>query len=92
MPRYTPRSDARLLHAKALTFDYWTPTNWFSLDQTDTDLGGCSATLINVPGVTPPQLVLALRKDGMAYLLNRNNLGGITVPVASEILLSAVRG
>jgi len=72
--------------------DYWAPTNWFSLDQTDTDLGGCSATLINVPGVTPPQLVLALRKDGMAYLLNRNNLGGITVPVASEILLSAVRG
>ena len=21
--------------------DYWAPTNWFSLDQTDTDLGGC---------------------------------------------------
>ena len=27
-------------------------------------------------------LVLALGKDGNAYLLNRNNLGGITAPVA----------
>jgi len=72
--------------------DYWAPTNWFSLDQTDTDLGGCSATLIDVPGATPSQLVLALGKDGTAYLLNRNNLGGITTPVASESLPSAVRG
>jgi hypothetical protein len=72
--------------------DYWAPTNWFSLDQTDTDLGGCSATLIDVPGGTPSQLVLALGKDGMAYLLNRNNLGGVTTPVASENLPSAVRG
>jgi hypothetical protein len=72
--------------------NYWAPTNWFSLDQTDTDLGGCSATLIDVPGATPSQLVLALGKDGMAYLLNRNNLGGITAPVASENLPSAVRG
>src|SRR6266540_731160 len=58
--------------------DYWAPTNWFSLDNTDTDLGGCSAILIDVPGATPSQLVLALGKDGKAYLLNRNNLGGIT--------------
>jgi len=72
--------------------DYWAPTNWYSLDQTDTDLGGCSATLIDVPGATPSQLVLALGKDGMAYLLNRNNLGGVTAPVASETLPSAVRG
>src|SRR6266705_2416079 len=62
--------------------DYWAPTNWFTLDQGDTDLGGCSATLIDVPGTTPPKLVLALGKDGKGYLLNRNNLGGITAPVA----------
>src|SRR5262249_38925894 len=61
--------------------DYWAPTNWFSLDQGDTDLGGVSAMLINVPGANPSQLVLALGKDGNAYLLNRNNLGGITAPV-----------
>ena len=62
--------------------DYWTPTNWFSLDNSDTDLGGVSATVIDVPGATPSQLVLALGKDSNAYLLNRNNLGGITSPVA----------
>jgi hypothetical protein len=63
------------------TTDYWAPTNWQSLDNGDTDLGGCSAILIDVPGATPSQLVLALGKDGNAYLLNRNNLGGIAAPV-----------
>ena len=62
--------------------DYWAPTNWFSLDNSDTDVGGVSAMLIDVPGANPSQLVLALGKDGNAYLLNRNNLGGITAPVA----------
>src|SRR6476661_314455 len=57
--------------------DYWAPTNWFSLDNSDTDLGGVSATLLDVPGATPSQLVLALGKDSNAYLLNRNDLGGI---------------
>src|SRR6266403_1148082 len=62
--------------------DYWAPPNWFSLDNGDVDLGGVSAMLIDVPGATPSQLVLALGKDGNAYLLNRNNLGGIIAPVA----------
>ena len=38
--------------------------------------------LIDVPGANPSQLVLAIGKDSNAYLLNRNNLGGITAPVA----------
>lgn len=62
--------------------DYWAPTNWLSLDNGDTDLGGVSAMLIDVPGANPSQLVLAIGKDSNAYLLNRNNLGGITAPVA----------
>ena len=62
--------------------DYWVPTNWFSLDNGDTDLGGVSATVVDVPGATPSQLVLALGKDSNAYLVDRNNLGGITSPVA----------
>src|SRR5262249_9798498 len=63
--------------------DFWAPANWHSLDQSDTDLGGCSAILIDVPGATPSQLVLALGKDGNAYLVNRNNLGGVAGPVSS---------
>ena len=80
------------LQAGPVFSGFWAPPNWFSLDQGDTDLGGVSATLVDVPGATPSQLVLALGKDGMAYLLDRNNPGGITTPVASENLPSAVRG
>ncbi len=72
--------------------DYWAPINWFSLDQSDTDLGGCSAILIDVPGANPSQLVLALGKDGNAYLLNRNNLGGIVAPVAQQSVDGVTRG
>jgi PQQ enzyme-like repeat protein len=72
--------------------DYWAPTNWFSLDGSDTDLGGVSATLIDVPGATPSQLVLALGKDSNAYLVNRNNLGGITAPVAQANVSGTNRG
>ena len=34
--------------------------------------------LIDVPGANPSQLVLALGKDRNAYLLDRNNLGGVS--------------
>jgi PQQ enzyme repeat len=72
--------------------DYWAPTNWLSLDGGDTDLGGVSATLIDVPGATPSQLVLALGKDDNAYLVNRNNLGGITAPMAQANVGGINRG
>jgi PQQ enzyme repeat len=72
--------------------DYWAPTNWLSLDSSDTDLGGVSATVIDVPGATPSQLVLALGKDSNAYLVNRNNLGGITSPVAQANVSGINRG
>src|SRR5438309_10627267 len=72
--------------------DYWVPTNWFSLDDSDTDLGGVSATVVDVPGATPSQLVLALGKDSNAFLLNRNNLGGITSAVAASNVGGINRG
>ncbi|MGI8437797.1 MAG: dockerin type I domain-containing protein [Chthoniobacterales bacterium] len=64
--------------------DYWAPTNWLSLDNSDTDLGGSGPLLVDVPGATPSALVVALGKDGNAYLLDRNNLGGITAPITSS--------
>src|SRR5205807_8739428 len=72
--------------------DSWSPTNWLSLDTNDIDLGGVSATVIDVPGATPSQLVLALGKDGNAYLVNRNNLGGIASPVAQANVGGTNRG
>ncbi|HEU0273858.1 MAG TPA: hypothetical protein VFQ83_04970 [Candidatus Udaeobacter sp.] len=64
--------------------DYWAPPNWLTLDDQDKDIGGCGPVLVDVPGATPSHLVVALGKDGNAYLLNRDNLGGITVPIASS--------
>jgi hypothetical protein len=72
---------------------FWAPVNWQSLDNSDTDLGGCSATLIDVPGANPSQLVLALGKDHNAYLLDRNNLGGVGAAVATmNVSSSTLRG
>ena len=65
-----------------LTTDYWAPTNWMALDSGDTDLGGSGALIVDVPGATPAQLVVSLGKDGNAYLLDRANLGGVSVPIA----------
>jgi hypothetical protein len=64
------------------TTDYWAPTNWQSLDSGDVDLGGSGAILVDVAGATPSALVVALGKDGNAYLLNRSNLGGVSAPIA----------
>ena len=66
------------------TTDYWAPTNWATLDSGDTDLGGSGPILVDVPGATPSALVVALGKDGNAYLLNRSNLGGVSAPVAQS--------
>ena len=63
--------------------DYWVPTNWFALDNTDLDLGGSGPLLLDVPDATPSHLIVAMGKDGKAYLVNRDNLGGISAPIAS---------
>ena len=63
--------------------DYWVPTNWLNLDNADLDLGGSGPLLVDVPDATPSHLVVAMGKDGKAYLVNRDNLGGISVPIAS---------
>ena len=50
------------------------------------DLGGSGPILVDVPGATPSALVVALGKDGNAYLLNRSNLGGVSAPLAQAIV------
>jgi hypothetical protein len=62
--------------------DYWAPLNWLDLDAVDFDLGSSGALLVDVPGATPSHLVVALGKDTWGYLINRDNLGGISEPVA----------
>jgi len=57
--------------------DYFAPSDWLQLDARDADLGGTNPLLISLSGATAPELVLALGKDGNAYLLDRNRPGGI---------------
>jgi len=59
------------------TSDFFTPSNWTGLDDFDVDVGGSGPVLVDVPGATPSQLAVALGKNGVAYLLDRNSLGGV---------------
>jgi outer membrane protein assembly factor BamB len=58
--------------------DYYTPSNYAALNSTDLDLGGSSAIVVpdHVASQTP-HLLLTGGKDGVVYLVNRDNLGGI---------------
>jgi peptidoglycan/xylan/chitin deacetylase (PgdA/CDA1 family) len=54
--------------------DYFAPPDWRSLDERDLDLGGTAPLPLTVNN---QPLILALGKDGRAYLLDQNNLGGM---------------
>ena len=71
--------------------DYWVPENWLILDNFDADLGSSGPLLVDVPDATPSHLVVALGKDRNAYLVNRDNLGGISAPIAvSQVASSTI--
>lgn len=63
---------------------YWAPTNWVMLDNGDQDLGGSGAIPFDLPGSVPATLAVALGKDGNAYLLDRNNLGGVSNAIVKK--------
>ncbi len=59
--------------------------DWRALDERDADLGGTNPLPLDVPSSTGSQArILALGKNGKAYLLDRNNLGGIGGELAAE--------
>jgi len=66
------------------TADYWAPHDYLTLDNGDTDIGGTGALLVDVPGATPSSLVVALGKSGVAYLVDRGNLGGVGTSTATD--------
>jgi len=68
------------------TKDYFAPSNWKDLDNSDQDLGGTEALPIDVAvaGGSPAKRVIAFGKDGKAYLVDRSNLGGIGGELASS--------
>jgi outer membrane protein assembly factor BamB len=67
--------------------DFFTPENWRELDERDSDLGGTNPVLVDVPADAGHRtFVVALGKDGHAYLLDRDNLGGIGGSLANEVV------
>jgi outer membrane protein assembly factor BamB len=65
--------------------DFFAPADWRALDDRDADLGGTNPLPLDLAsgGGTQPVL-LALGKDGRAYLLDRHNLGGIGGSLVAE--------
>jgi hypothetical protein len=73
------------LHRSDDKRDFFTPSDWKALDDRDADLGGSNPLPLDVPAPSGDQaLILALGKDGKAYLLDRNNLGGLGGALAVE--------
>jgi hypothetical protein len=64
--------------------DYFAPSNWRMLDRYDADLGGTAPVPVdlNLSGHSF-HAIIALGKDGKAYLVNRDHLGGIGKGLAS---------
>jgi outer membrane protein assembly factor BamB len=50
---------------------YFAPTNWLQLNQNDADLGSLA------PAFVGPNLIFQIGKQGVGYLLNASQLGGI---------------
>jgi hypothetical protein len=66
------------LHRSDNKRDFFAPKDWHALDERDADLGGTNPLPLELPTEGGSRaLVLALGKDGRAYLLDQNDLGGI---------------
>lgn len=66
---------------------YFAPSNWISLNASDTDLGSVGATLLPSLGV-----VFAIGKEGVGYLLKADHLGQIGGQIASAGICSGSWG
>jgi outer membrane protein assembly factor BamB len=66
---------------------FFAPTDWQSLDAGDADLGSVGATLLQSLGV-----VVAVGKEGVAYVLKADRLGGIGGQIASRAVCAGAWG
>lgn len=73
-----PDSMVRLSADLATLKDSFTTYNYFSLDQGDADMGSGGLMILPDQLGALPHLAIAGGKDGRAFLLNRDNMGGYT--------------
>ncbi len=66
---------------------FFAPANWQALDAGDVDLGSVGATLLQGLGV-----VVAIGKQGVAYLLRADQLGGVGGQIASRAVCAGAWG
>ncbi len=71
--------------------DYFAPSDWRDLDDRDLDVGGTGAIPIDLGA---RKLILTVGKNGDAYLLDRDNLGGVggalaVKPVATNVAVTS---
>jgi hypothetical protein len=62
------------LHRSSDKRDFFAPPDWRALDERDLDLGGTAPLPFSAGNQA---FILALGKDGRAYLLDQNNFGGV---------------
>ncbi|HEY4901923.1 MAG TPA: hypothetical protein VIH89_00480 [Candidatus Sulfotelmatobacter sp.] len=87
-----PQSVVHLSGDLSTLLDSFTPSNYFQLDQQDLDLGsGATILLPDQPG-SIPHFAIAGGKDGRAFLLNRDSLGGYTQSGSDNVLQTVQQG
>jgi hypothetical protein len=76
-------SVVRLATAPTLAFsgqaaDFFAPSNFVALNETDTDLGSSAPLVLPPqPGSATPDLLFIAGKQGVGYLINRSAMGGV---------------
>ena len=66
---------------------FFAPSNWRSLDASDADLGSVGATFVSSIGA-----LVAIGKDGVAYLLSAGHMGGVGGQIASRSVCAGAWG
>jgi hypothetical protein len=87
-----PESIVRLSGDLTVMISSFTPFNYFALDGEDTDVGSGGTMVLPDQTGSLPHLAVAGGKDGRAFLLNRDKMGGYTPGGPDGVLQSVSMG
>src|SRR5581483_5866179 len=69
--------------------DYFAPYDQQQLTDQDNDVGSAGPMVLDVPGAAHPHLLIGVGKQGVIWVLDRDNLGQFT-PTAPDHVLQEV--